>query len=399
MPGKPSFMAGILGTLLLPEGAISGVLSFNNGVIDGIDPLKAGSPSPAGVRAWPGFVSPGFVDIHVHGGAGHDFMDGTAQAFEAVCRAHARHGTTSLLATSTVAPDSMIRRFLNAAESLVDKPTGGARVAGVHLYGPFFAPAAKGCHPSEGLVAPADCDFRTMLNPSFVRTASVAPELHGAWEFARACRGLGVRLNLGHSHATFEQVEKAVGWGARHVDHLFCAMSDRARLRQEQTYPMRGGLMEATLCLDELTTEVIADGRHLADELLRLAFKIKGPHRLALVTDAMRGMDCPDGPYAFGPMELGERVLKRDGVGLTLDGKALASAVAGMDQGFRIMLRATGAPPHVVAIMASMTPARIAGLETSIGSLEVGKKADFVLLDEAWNVRETWVGGEPVFIA
>lgn len=391
-------MAGLLGTLLLPERAISGVLSFNNGVIVGVDPLAPGAPPPPGARAWPGFVAPGFVDIHVHGGAGHDFMDGTSLAFQQVCRAHARHGTTSLLATSTVAPYWMIERFLHAAEGLIDKPTGGARVAGVHLYGPFFAPSAKGCHPDAGLAAPADCDFRRILNPSVVRTASVAPELHGAREFASTCRELGVRLNLGHSHATFDQVERAVGWGARHVDHLFCAMSDRARLRQEQTYPMRGGLMEATLCLDDLTTEVIADGRHLADELLRLAFKIKGPHRLALVTDAMRGLDCPDGSYAFGPMELGERVLKRDGVGLTLDGKALASAVAGMDQGFRTMLRATGAPPHVVATMASMTPARIAGLETSIGSLELGKKADFVLLDESWNVRETWVGGDPVFI-
>jgi N-acetylglucosamine-6-phosphate deacetylase len=96
---------------------------------------------------------------------------------------------------------------------------------------------------------------------------------------------------------------------------------------------------------------------------------------------------------------LGETVLKRDGVGLTLDGKALASAVAGMDEGFRTMLRATGAAPYVVATMASLTPARIAGLEGSVGSLQVGKKADFVLLDEALNVRETWVGGQPVFIA
>ena len=392
-------MVRLFGTLLLPEGARSGVLSFEGGVIAQVDILQPGEACPAGARAWSGFVSPGFVDIHVHGGAGHDFMDGTVEAFQAVCRAHARHGTTSLLATSTVAPEPMIRRFMDVAETLVNKPTGGARVAGVHFYGPFFAPAAKGCHPGAGLVAPADCEFKAMLNPAVVRTASVAPELEGAREFARACQDLGVRLNLGHSHATFDLVEKAVEWGARHVDHLFCAMSDRARLRQEQTYPMRGGLMEATLCLDELSTEVIADGRHLADELLRLAFKVKGPHRLALVTDAMRGLDCPDGPYEFGPKELGETVLKRDGVGLTLDGKALASAVAGMDEGFRTMLRATGAAPYVVATMASLTPARIAGLEGSVGSLQVGKKADFVLLDEALNVRETWVGGQPVFIA
>lgn len=391
-------MSGLCGNLVLPEGAGSGVLCFEGGVLTRVERMDPEAAPPPGVRRWPGFILPGFVDIHVHGGGGHDFMDGTPEAFLGVCRAHARHGTTSLLATSTVAPDALIRRFLRVAGSMVGQPTGGARVAGVHLYGPFFAPAAKGCHPGVGLVAPADCDFGPLLNPEVVRTASVAPELAGAEAFAKACRERGVRLNLGHSHATFGQVEMAVSWGARHVDHLFCAMSDRARLRQDMTYPMRGGLMEATLFLDELTTEVIADGRHLADELLRLAFKIKGPGRLALVTDAMRALDCPDGPHVFGPMELGETVLKRDGVGLTLDGKALASAVAGMDQGFRTMMRATVAPPHVVAMMASLTPARIAGLDESMGSLTVGKRADFVLVDDNWNVRETWVGGEPVFV-
>src|SRR5207245_2270968 len=112
--------------------------------------------------------------------------------------------------------------------------------------------------------------------------------------------------NVGHSHATFEQVEAAIGWGATHVDHLFCAMSDRARLRQTQAFPMRGGVLEATLAFDRLSTEVIADGQHLADSLLRTAYRIKGPDRLALVTDAMRAVDCPDGEYWFGPAGDGE---------------------------------------------------------------------------------------------
>ena len=120
-------------------------------------------------------------------------------------------------------------------------------------------------------------------------TATVAPELPGAEAFVRACRARGVRCNAGHSYATFEQMEAALGWGVRHVDHLFCAMSDRARLRQSQTYPMRGGVLEAALFFDELTTEVIADGKHLAPELLRLAYKVKGPDRLA----SSSGWFCP----------------------------------------------------------------------------------------------------------
>src|SRR3954452_19867179 len=145
-------------------------------------------------------------------------------------------------------------------------------------------------------------------------------------------------------------MESAVRWGVRHVDHLFCAMSDRARLRQTQTYPMRGGVMEATLYFDELTTEVIADGKHLQAELLKLAYKIKGPDRLALVTDAMRALDMPDGEYLFGPRDGGgEPVLRRDGVGVTSDGKALASGVTGMDHAVRTFQHLTGVPiPQVI---------------------------------------------------
>src|SRR5439155_9154463 len=146
-----------------------------------------------------------------------------------------------------------------------------------------------------------------------------------------------------------------------HVDHLFCAMSDRARLRQEQTYPMRGGVMEATLYFDELTTKVIADGKHLSRELLLLAYKIKGPGRLALVTDCNRALDMPDGQYLFGPKDGGEPILKRDGVGVMPDGKALASGVVGMDHGVRTFHELGGIPLAEVIRMATLTPARIAG--------------------------------------
>src|SRR5205823_6981688 len=139
-----------------------------------------------------------------------------------------------------------------------------------------------------------------------ITTATVAPELPGAEAFVRAARARGIRCNAGHSYATFAQLEAALSWGISHVDHLFCAMSDRARLRQSQTYPMRGGVLEATLYFDELTTEVIADGKHLSPELLKLAYKIKGPDRLALVTDCNRALDMPDGEYIFGPRDGGE---------------------------------------------------------------------------------------------
>jgi N-acetylglucosamine-6-phosphate deacetylase len=188
-------------------------------------------------------------------------------------------------------------------------------------------------------------------------------------------------------------VEAGVQWGIRHVDHLFCAMSDRARMRLTQAYPMRGGLLEATLYFDELTTEVIADGKHLAPELLRLALRIKGPDRLALVTDCNRALDMPDGEYVFGPSDGGERILKRDGVGLMPDGSALASSVTGMDHAVRTMLAATSAPMPDVIRMATLTPARIAGFDRDLGSLESGKRADLVVLDSRLDVTAVFLDG------
>jgi N-acetylglucosamine-6-phosphate deacetylase len=341
-----------------------------------------------------GYLVPGFVDLHVHGGAGHDFMDGTEAAFRAVCQAHARHGTTSLLPTTTVARHEQHLAFLRVCQQLKPTATGGARILGAHFYGPYFAKEARGCHPGEFVRAPRSDEYLEYLAfTDCINRATVAPELPGAEGFVRACRALGIGANAGHSYATFAQMEAARAWGVTHVDHLFCAMSDRARLRQEQTYPMRGGVLEATLYFDDLTTEVIADGKHLSAELLKLAYKLKGPDHLALVTDCNRALDMPDGHYLFGPLDGGEPILRRDGVGIMPDGKSLASGVVGMAHGVRTFLELTGAPLVEVVRMASLTPARIAGWDKELGSIAPGKLADLVVLNRDMRVREVYVGG------
>jgi N-acetylglucosamine-6-phosphate deacetylase len=386
------------GAVVLPDR----VLDAGGVLLDGerVAAVSESVSAPAGAESIDlhgGCLLPGFVDLHVHGGAGADFMDGTEEAFRAVCRAHARHGTTSLLPTTTVARHDQHLTFLDLCRRVKAGPRAGeARVLGAHFYGPYFAPEARGCHPAEALRPPRFDEYTAYLEyADCITTATVASELPGAEAFVRACRQRGVRCNAGHSYATFDQVEAALGWGVRHVDHLFCAMSDRARLRQTQPYPMRGGLMEATLYFDELTTEVIADGKHLTRDLLLLAYKIKGPNRLALVTDSNRAMDMPDGEYIFGPLDGGEPILRGDGVGLMPNGAALASGVMGMDHCVRTFLRLTGAPLQEVARMASLTPARICGFDKEIGSIEVGKRADLVVLDSALQVRQVYVGGKP----
>ena len=225
-----------------------------------------GASDVAEIDARGRYVVPGYVDLHVHGGASADFMDGTDEAFYTVREAHARHGTTSLLPTSTAASHEQILAMLAVCRrQRLDEDGRGARVLGAHFYGPYFRHEARGCHPGAGVRPLAAPEYEQYLElADAIVTATVAPELAEAEAFARACVERGIRVNAGHSHATFDQVKRTIPWGVRHVDHLFCAMSDRARLRQSQPYPMRGGFLEATLYFDELTTEVIADGRHLA---------------------------------------------------------------------------------------------------------------------------------------
>jgi N-acetylglucosamine-6-phosphate deacetylase len=383
------------GKILLPDRELEGGRALVDG--DRIRDVGAGGSAEDAVDLGGGYLAPGFIDLHVHGGAGADFMDATADAFRTVCQAHARHGTTALLATTTVARHDQHLAFLSTCRRLKGEPTGGAELLGAHFYGPYFGQEARGCHPAGPVRAPVVEEYQQYLAfADCIVTATVAPELAGAEGFVRACRGAGVRCNAGHSHATFAQVEAALGWGVRHVDHLFCAMSDRARLRQSQTYPMRGGLLEATLYFDELTTEVIADGKHLAPELLRLAHRVKGADRLALVTDCNRALDMPDGEYLFGPRDGGEPIVRRDGVGIMPDGQALASGVMGMDHGVRTFHATTQVPLFEVVRMASLTPARIAGCDHERGSIAPGKLADLVVLGPDLEVRQVYVRGQRV---
>jgi N-acetylglucosamine-6-phosphate deacetylase len=387
-------VTAFVGQIVFADRVAAGAVIASAGRITQI--LRAGEPLPGDAKvvdAGRGFISPGFIDLHVHGGGGGDFMDGTADAFRAALKTNARHGTTRLAATTTVATHEQIMATLDQTRSFRYSPEpNGSRVMGAHFYGPYFRYEARGAHPGGPIRPPIEEEFSQYLSyADDLVTCTVAPELPGAREFALACRDRGVRTNVGHSWATFDQMTQAVEWGVRHVDHLFCAMSDKSKLRQFQMYPMQGGVLEATLYYDELTTEVIADGKHLDASLLNLALKIKGPDRLALVTDTSRALDMPDGEYLIGPLNGGEPLLKRDNVGMTLDGKALASSCMGMDHMVRTFQQLTGRPLWEVIRMASLTPARIAGQDREIGSVVVGKRADLLVLSAELAVERVFI--------
>jgi N-acetylglucosamine-6-phosphate deacetylase len=379
--------------LILPHTVERGSLVVRDGVIEAL-----GNVVPQGevIDLGGAYLSPGFVELHVHGGDGADFMDLTPEAFRTVARCHARHGTTTMTPTSTVGTFAEYKRFLEICAELQETNTGGARLVGGHLYGPYFRPEAKGCHPNRDFLAPEpgrDAELLAFAGRG-LKTLTIAPELSGAEALARAAKERGLLVTAGHTYATFAQLEAARSWGVSHVDHLFCAMSDRARLRQFQAFPMQAGVMEATLFFDDITTEVIADGQHLNPDLLRFAYKSKGADKLALVTDSMRAVDCADGEYWFGATGTGERIRKQGNAGVTLDGQGLASGVMGMDHCLRTMLAATGAPLPDILRMATLTPARILGLDAECGSLAVGKLADLVVLNHELQVLNVYVGGK-----
>lgn len=390
-------------TLVLPDRLVErGAVHVRGGQIGSVGPHET-------MPLWDGptvdaagqYAAPGFVDMHVHGGGGADFMDGNVDAFATACAAHTRHGTTSIVPTSTVARHAQTIQFLETCRSVKNwNPQGRfARIVGAHLYGPYFAEEKVGCHPRESARPPTPAEYEQYLHYAGDRTllvATCAPELDGAAGFYRAASARGVRLNAGHSNASWDEMAASYALGVRHVDHFFCAMSNYVSLRTRFGTPIRGGMMEFVLATEDMTTEVIADGRHLAPELLRFVLKMKGVDRTALVTDCMRALDAPPGDYVFGPSDGGEIVYSDGTVGLMPDRAGLASSVRGMDFMVRHMHRVVGIDLPTAVQMASLTPAKILGLDREIGSLETRKRADLLLLDPGFDVSAVWVGGTQI---
>ena len=390
-------------TLILPDREMpDGAVDVDNGRIGAIGPEhELGGWSGPTVDAAGSFVVPGFVDLHVHGGDNADFMDGTVEAFETVIRAHTRHGTTSIVPTSTVARHEQTIAFLKHARALrrrgAQPQLGLGRVVGAHLYGPYFNEEKVGCHPKDPARPPTPAEYEQYLAfADVLLTATCAPELPGAAGFYRAAAAKGVRLNAGHSNATWTEMAAAYALGLRHVDHLYCAMSSVSSLRERCGTPMQASMLEFVLATEDMTTEVIADGRHLSPELLRFVAAINGADKTALVTDCSRALDQPPGMYTFGPLDGGETFYSDGSVGLLPDSVNLASSVRGMDFMVRHMHQQVGLDLPTAVRMATLTPATIIGLGDEIGSLTTGARADLLFLDAGLTVTRVFVDGEAV---
>lgn len=342
-----------------------------------------------------GYISPGFVDIHTHGGAGSDYMDGTSDAVRISNRCHARHGTTTIFPTTTTGTPQQLAAMLDAAQDVKRtwKPADGSRIGGVHWYGPYFASDKIGAHPKGYERNPDPAEYDPALARGIIRTATCAAELPGAVEFCRAAKAAGCLVTCGHSNASWPELAAAYDAGLRHVDHFWNAMSSTDSIRRRLGTPQRGSMAEFVLYHQEMSTEVIADGAHHAPEMLQFAYRMLGSSRLCLVSDCSRALDTPPGIYHIGNHETGEPFENTGTAGVLPGGTTLASSIFALEHMVRVMMRDTDAGLAEVIRMASITPAQRTGYAADRGSLEPGKLADIVVLSRDLVVKRTFLGG------
>lgn len=341
------------------------------------------------------YIAPGYIDMHVHGGDDADYMDGGADAVRVANRAHARHGTTTIFPTTTTGSTDEIGHMLTACATVRREWSiaDGARIGGVHYYGPYFAEDKVGCHSVNGRRDPSAEEYEAFFDLGLIAIATCAAELPGAEAFYQSAARRKYLVTCGHSNSTWAEMSRAYSAGMRHVDHFWCAMSSVSSVRTRCGTPMQGSMEQFVLANPEMSTEVIADGKHLSPELLEFAFRMKGPDRLCLVTDANRALDMPPGRYRFGPKETGSW-FESDGTVGFVSGQGLASAVVGMDSMVRNMVASTTASLPQVIRMASLTPAERVGIASETGSLERGKRADVLVLTADLTVERVFLEGQ-----
>lgn len=351
------------------------------------DPVPPGAGGAERIDGGGGWVLPGFIDVHVHGGAGSDFMEPDAGKWEAIARFHARHGTTGLLATTVTAAKEDIDAVLETASRCVRDGFGrpAARLLGVHLEGPFINPAKKGAQNPDAIVPPRPDWLASWTDrfPGLIRIVTLAPEMEGALAFVEQLAAGGIIPSCGHTDAAWHVIRRAADRGLRHAVHTFNAM--------RPLHHREPGTLGAVLTDDRIAAEVIADGEHVHPAAIGLLVRAKGKDRVILITDAISAAGMPDGDYELG----GLPVVMRDGTARLHDG-TLAGSTLTMIGAFRFMVREVGVSVADASRMASGNPARQLGIDHETGLLVPGHRADVLLVDRELNLLRVWIGGTPL---
>jgi N-acetylglucosamine-6-phosphate deacetylase len=335
------------------------------------------------------YLAPGFIDLHVHGGLGSDFLDATPDAFITAAGFHLSAGTTSICPTAATATYLTFESFLTAWQTA--KSRSIARLLPVHLEGPHLAPSKAGAQNPELMCPPRDEHREWILSRArSISQITIAPELPGALHLIEDMTRVGIAMSAGHTEASDTEMEAAVDVGLAKVTHLFNAMSSASK----RGIFRQAGTLEYALSDGRIFCELVADGFHVLPTLLKLAYRAKGPDRIALVSDCLAGGGLPEGTR----FQLG-RVRCQVGPGYCMleDGSALAGSSSQMIDLVRVMSQQGEVPLFDAVRMASLTPATILGIDNHFGSIQSGKTADLVLFDDKFAVRRVWVGGALVF--
>ena len=332
------------------------------------------------------YLLPGFIDLHCHGGNGLDFMDATASEMTEIARFHLSHGTTTLYATTMTDTLEAIESALDTFAEIQNPLT----LLGVHLEGPWFNPLQCGAQATQNMSTPSVSQLKKWIDKyPFIKRISVAPELPNGMEVGRYGKAQGVVMSVGHTDADFDTVVQASENGYSLMTHLYSGMKGVERKNAFRI----AGAVEGGLYADNLFVEMIADGRHLPESLLKYIVKIKGEDRVCLITDGTRGSGRPNGEsVVLGKKDGGVYAIIEDEVAKLPDRTSFAGSVATADRLFQVMMKA-GFTITAVSKMSSGTPAKVMGL-TDRGEIAVGKRADFVLMDEEYHLEKTIFNGE-----
>lgn len=367
-------------------------LLISDGIITEISEKNISSRADVTLDAKGNYVSPGFIDIHVHGGGGSDFMDGTVKDFLTIAEVHLQYGTTALVPTTLTAEKADLLHILDIYRKANAENKAGAQFIGMHIEGPYFANSQRGAQDPRYIRKPDKKEYSEIIAKAgdIIARWSAAPELDGSMEFGRYLKAHDILPAIAHTEGVYDDVVNAFKNGYTLATHFYSGMSGASRRNAFRF----AGVVESVYLMDEIDVEIIADGVHLPAPLLKLIYKIKGVDRIALITDAMRAAGMESGDSILGSKMNGLKVIIEDGVAKLPDRSSFAGSVATTDRLVRTMVNIAGVSLIEAVRMMTLTPARIMKIEKHKGSMTVGKDADILIFDEDINIQSTIVGGK-----
>ncbi len=382
------------GSLITPARVINdGVVVVKGSTIVDAGPrgMVEEPPGAQMIDARSGYMAPGMIDIHVNGAMGADVTKVKHDTFDIMGDFFVRHGTTSYLGTAITSADADFLRVLEHARSAIKKRTfKGAELLGIHMEGPYLSPEQSGAHPRAFLKQPVRDQYMQFLKyEDVLKKMTLAPELKGAAQLVKDLKDYGIIAAAGHTNGIYREIKDAVDAGITHGTHFFCNMSHFRRDNLKRV----AGVVETLLYDDRVSGELIGDGWHVGPRLMNLLVKVKGVDRVCFVTDAMPAVGLPDGLHKIGDVE----AVVENGIARLPDHSAYAGSVTTMEVCVKNGVDQMELSLADAVRMASLTPARILGVDGRKGSLEKGKDADIVILDQKLNVQKTIARGQVVY--